>query len=94
MIFLIWDEAPENMRFYLVPEDFEHAAVVRAANGEVINRDDDVENANAINDMLCDDPEYCTVPDLAGQLLPFQVEAGDAFGEANVTFISHSGFMP
>jgi len=94
MILLVWEENPERITFFMVPEDHQYADVVRQANGEMMNfgEDEDTQNAQVVSDMLCDTPEHCADPSRAGLLLPFAVETGDACA-ANVTFISHTGFV-
>lgn len=47
MILLIWHEVPENVRFYLIPEDHVAAATVIEASNHYVNSVDD-ENDSVI----------------------------------------------
>lgn len=77
---LVWEENPEAVRFYQVPASLEICATMRAAHGQMINRDD-----------LSDDAPVFAVNDWVGKHGKKYLVEGVVTG--SIIAVTHCGFF-
>jgi len=92
---LIWERNPEGIDVYLIPNPTdEEIILLRSAHNTMINCSDDSSAAQIINDMICEEKEYCINPEAKynGKWVNYKLESNTLTESIELDMIFKSGF--